>query len=406
MNRTEKVKIYGSIVSISFIQGLQFSVAPVLGQISRHYPAVDISLVQMLITGPALSAMVFSLIAGWLAVRISMKKLLVSGSFLAGAAGIAPFLWDSFPLLFACRMLYGISLGLALALNTAVVARFFQGDERVTAMGFQAASIGGGMVVVSAVGGALGSLGFRLSYLVNVIGFISMIVLAVFLPGTNGEEADRGNNGRRPGDGTESIRLSHPVFMMCLLGMLEFLFLISFTTNIAMQMSGELAGNSSASGSLTGIFSGTQIIVGLVLGRITRLFKKAALPAAMASFAVGSLMLAAFPSDYLMLAVGAVFCGISQGIFVPTAMVEVSGAVLPAATAMAAACYGCAQCIGQFISPMVLNAVTSAVFKSVTTTPVYVVAAVGMFLAAVLAAFVKMGTHACLKHADEIKLGE
>ena len=107
-----------------------------------------------------------------------------------------------------------------------------------------------------------------------------------------------------------------------------------------------------------------------------------------------------------MLAVGAVFCGISQGIFVPTAMVEVSGAVLPAATAMAAACYGCAQCIGQFISPVVLNAVSFAVFKSVTTTHVYVAAAVGMFLAAVLAGFVKMGTHACFEHADKIKLGE
>ena len=31
---------------------------------------------------------------------------------------------------------------------------------------------------------------------------------------------------------------------------------------------------------------------------------------------------------------------------------------------------------------------------------------VGMFLAAVLAGFVKMGTHACFEHADKIKLGE
>ena len=205
-----------------------------LGQISRHYPAVDISLVQMLITGPALTAMVFSLISGGLAVKISMKKLLVSGSFLAGAAGITPFLCDSFPLLFACRMIYGISLGLVLALNTAVVARFFEGDERVSAMGIQAASIGGGMVVVSAVGGALGSLDFR--YLVNIIGFISMIVLAAFLPETNPGEAYREKTGRIPGDGTKSIRLNRSVFMICLLGMLEFLFLISFTTNIDWQV--------------------------------------------------------------------------------------------------------------------------------------------------------------------------
>ena len=100
------------------------------------------------------------------------------------------------------------------------------------------------------------------------------------------------------------------------------------------------------------------------------------------------------------------FCGISQGIFVPTAMVEVSGAVLPAATAMAAACYGCAQCIGQFISPVVLNAVSFAVFKSGELLLPEEMEEVGMFLAAVLAGFVKMGTHACFEHADKIKLGE
>ena len=58
---------------------------------------------------------------------------------------------------------------------------------------------------------------------------------------------------------------------------------------------------------------------------------------------------------------------------------QVSGAVLPAATAMAAACYGCAQCIGQFISPVVLNAVSFAVFKSVTTTHVYVLSLIHIF---------------------------
>ena len=55
------------------------------------------------------------------------------------------------------------------------------------------------MVVVSAVGGALGSLDFRLSYLVNIIGFISMIVLAAFLPETNPGEAYREKTGRIPG---------------------------------------------------------------------------------------------------------------------------------------------------------------------------------------------------------------
>lgn len=53
MSKGKKIKIIISIAAISFIQGLQYCVSPVLGQIQEHYPDVNISLVQMLITAPA-----------------------------------------------------------------------------------------------------------------------------------------------------------------------------------------------------------------------------------------------------------------------------------------------------------------------------------------------------------------
>ena len=179
MSIAEKIKIYISIIAISFIQGLQYCVSPVLGQIQAHYPAKNVSTVQMLITAPALLAMVVAIVSGWLVVKVSKKKLLLSGSLVAGIMGFLPFLNDSFALLFISRTLYGISLGLATALNTAVVADFFEGDERVTAMGIQAASVGAGMVVVTTVGGMLGANGFRGAYFINIIGFISMAMIAL-----------------------------------------------------------------------------------------------------------------------------------------------------------------------------------------------------------------------------------
>ncbi len=74
-------------------------------------------------------------------------------SLVAGITGFLPYLSDSFGLLFFSRTFYGVGLGLATALNTAVVAEFFEGDERVSVMGIQAASVGAGMVVVTTVGG-------------------------------------------------------------------------------------------------------------------------------------------------------------------------------------------------------------------------------------------------------------
>lgn len=132
MNKTVKFKIIVAIVCISFIQGLQYSVSPILGQISGHYPDVDVSLVQMLITAPALLSILVSILSGFLVVKISVKKLLLIGAVISGVTG---FLADNFWLLFVSRTVYGIGLGIATTMNVAVVAEFFEGNERAQVMG-------------------------------------------------------------------------------------------------------------------------------------------------------------------------------------------------------------------------------------------------------------------------------
>lgn len=377
MSNSKKIKVIIAIVAISFIQGLQYCVSPVLEQIQNHFPDVSVSLVQMLITAPALLSMIVSLISGGLVVKVSKKNLLVFAGFVAGATGLLPLLSDSFALLFVSRTLYGVALGLACTLNTAVVAEFFEGDERVSVMGIQAASIGAGMVVVATVGGKLGMLGFEKAYFVNLIGFLSMLCIAFLLP----------NTGKTKVSKTEKLSLSPKVFIVSGLGMLEFLFLITFTTNIAMHLSGTLKGNAALSGNLTGIFSGAQIVIGLILGLITKVTKKYTLPIAMLSFVVGGILLIGFPDHSILLMAAALFCGFSQGMFIPQAMVEVANAVKPAATALAAACFTCAMCFGQLISPTVLNGISSVLFGEISSVHVYQIATVGMLLVA-MAAFV------------------
>ena len=233
LSKTDKIKIIITIVAISFIQGLQFCVSPVLGPIQKHFPEAGVSMVQMLVTAPTLLSIVVALISGALVMKISKKKLLVFAGLVAGVTGFLPFLADSFWLLFASRALYGISLGLAIALNTAVVAEFFEGDERVAVMGIQAASVGAGMVVVTTVGGFLGGFGFEKSYFINSIGFISMLLIAFCLPDTGTVKTEQGEN----------LEMTPRVWTVTALGALEMLFLITFSTNIAMHLGGSLAGS-------------------------------------------------------------------------------------------------------------------------------------------------------------------
>lgn len=372
----KKIKIIAAIAAISFVQGLQYCVAPVLDQIQKHYSTVSISLVQMLVTVPSLLSILVALISGGLVMKVSKKKLLLFGALVAGITGLIPFLSDHFGLLFVSRLAYGIGLGLACTLNTAVVAEFFAGDERVAVMGIQSASIGAGMVIVTTLGGSLGAIDFRLAYLVNIIAFLSFAVIAFCLPDT----------GKTLVTGSRGIKLTKEVFIVSWLGMLELLFLITFTTNIAMHLSGSLTGNTAVSGVLTGLFSAAQIVMGLILRSVTKVTGKYTLPAAMLCFCAGALLLIGFSDNYLYLSVGAVLCGFSQGMFIPQAMCDVSAAVEPASTTMAAACFTCFNCFGQIISPTVLNMGAQLFFGQVSTTNVYILAAGGMALSAAAAA--------------------
>lgn len=370
MNNKKHLGIYAAIAAISSIQGLQHSIPPVLEQIAARYSHVSVSLVQSLMTIPSLLAMVIALVSGWLVTRMSKKKLLLFAGLSAAVTCLLPLLTDSFPLLLISRTLYGVPLGLAAALNTAVVADSFEGEARVSAMGYQSVTIGLSIMLVSTVSGWLGKLGFRFTYLIGLLGFASATVLLLCLPDTGKAKTAEG----------EHIRPTKAVWQAAIFTALEFLFLITFNTNIALHMSGKLAGDTAAAGLLTGMYAVAQIPAGLLLKHINRFTGRFTIPFAMASFCVGGVLLIFFPESLPMLLLGAFFCGFSQGAFVPQAMVEAANAVPPAASALAGAFVTSGMCIGQLISPAVLNNVTGLFFSEATTGNVFVIAVIGMLL--------------------------
>lgn len=382
--KTEKsttIRIYITIACISLLQGLQFGPSPVLKQIQDHFPDVSTSLIKMLVTGPSLIGMFCALACGVMVTKISKKNLLLGCSLIAAVTGLIPLAVDSFVVLLGCRVVYGVALGFATALNTAVVAEWFEGEARVKAMGFQAATVGAGMTITTAGAGFLGSSVFSNSYFIHALAFLSFVLILVCLPETGKAVPTEGNK----------VSVNGRVLMIGLLGLLEYIFLISYTTNISMHLSGSLEGDTIASGNLTSIFSIAQIIIGLILGYITKITKKATIPVAMGSFTLGAIVLVLFPSNFPMLCIGALLCGFSQGVFMPTAMVEAANAVPPIAAAMASGVLTCGTCIGQLISPFLLDNTAKAINGTVTTTGVYTVAAVGMAISAVFAAFVMLG---------------
>ena len=86
------------------------------------------------------------------------------------------------------------------------------------------------------------------------------------------------------------------------------------------------------------------------------------------------------------------FCGLSQGVFIPTAVTYASNVVKPSSVAMASAVFTCAMCLGQLVSPLLLNNIAKMVFGEVTTSGVYTIAAMGMAISGVAATIWKNRT--------------
>ena len=376
-NGSIKIRVVATVFAISLVNGLQHSLSPVLSGVHEHYPNIDVSLVQMLVTVPTLVGVLFALLTGWLALHISKKKIFLFAALAAGITGLVPLASDSFTVLFLSRAMYGMSLGIVVSLVTALVADFFDGDERVQVMGIQGASVGAGMVLVTTLAGIVGRTDFHHAYYLSILGFIAFFAILVLLPEIPVSKPEKGQK--------KKIRLNREVFRMAAFIFAEGFFIIIFTTNLAMHLSGPLKGDAAIAGIITGVFSAAQILMGILLGRIAKVTKRYTLPVAMFSLAAGYLLRAFFPGTLPVLMISAVLCGYSPSVYCAKSMQEVTTVVDQDSTPMAASLLTCSLMLSQFVSPVVINTLSNVFFGSVTTTGAYLLGSIGICIAGILA---------------------
>ncbi len=371
---TNKNRIKVAIVGIALCQAMQLTLSPVLPQIAAAFPRVRTSLIQMLITAPMILGALIAILSGWLVTRLSKKKLLMIGILIIGIGGLLPLAKDTFSLLFGARLFVGIGLGLLTTLSTAVVSDHFSGRQQAGVLGIQSAGVGGSMLLVTTVAGLVGREGYTNTYWINSVAFAVLIMVVFFLPDMGPVRPKK----------DEKIRLNRRVYGLALLTVIEFIFVISFSTNIAMHLAGSYRGDSSVAGLLIGAFSGVQVVVGLLTGWITGYTKNNSLYVAMVLFALGALFLIFYPGTLVGLFTGAILCGASQGLYVPRVMFEASNAVEQKATAMAVGLIVVAISLGQVLSPLILNAISSLAWGETSTQAVYTIGAITLLLVPML----------------------
>jgi MFS family permease len=337
-------------------------VAPSLPLIRDHFgqgPRVEL-LVRLVLTMPALFIVMGAPLAGWFADRRGRKGLLAWSMVLYAVAGSAGAFLPSLEGILVSRALLGLAVAGVMTAVTALLADYFDGEERARVLGIQAAFMGMGGVVFTTLGGVLAGVDWRGPFLVYLLALGALpAVLALLWEPLRGE----GPRGTPSRSDSPPLRARLPMDVVLPVYLVGFLLQLAFYT-IPVQIPFRLAELSGQG----------PLLAGLAIGTTSLFFSGASLVAARFNqgLAPGSVILRGF----LVSALG--FTGIALagggGTLFPALAVSGAGfgLVLPAMgvwltrevpvslRGRALGGYTTALFLGQFVSPLATQPILRA----------------------------------------------
>ncbi|SCL58129.1 MFS transporter [Micromonospora peucetia] len=295
--------------------------------------------------------------------RWGVRTPLALGLILYGLAGGAGLATDSYPLLIATRLLFGVGAALVFAGTTLGLLDLHEGAARDRTMGWRSTAISLGGVLFPLLGGVLGGISWHAPFGVYLLGVPLGLVTLWALPGRRAANASGDVSAGRPGRSGSLWNLlrGHPA-LVGIYGLQAVTSLLLYGVLVFLPL--RLAEVGITETAVVAVFTGTpslvMSIVGLGYPRIrARLGQLRLLAVTLAVFTAALITLGLTGAPVLMLVAPAVF-GIGMGLAVPALTVMVAEHAPPARRGQATALLASATFAGLFVSPLLLGSVQAA----------------------------------------------
>ena len=365
------LKIKVAILAACSILTIAIALTPILAEISRAFPAASTSTIQMITVLPGLVALPFSLIAGTIATLITKKTMALLSMVVMMVGGLIPLAaHGSIEVLLIASGIVGAGSGFLIPVSASLISDHFDGHERSTMMGLQAALINTGGVIFAILGGALAQSGWFNAYWVFVLIVPATVIVAVLLP--KGQVVKT--------HGASGFKLNSNVVYLSLVSLIFGLLYTTFNTNVALYLDATHLGGPGEAAIAVSCFSSIGIVAGLFFGKTMRLFQRFTLPLALGTAFVG-VTLAWLGGHLVLIWAGALLVGFGLSTLMPFGVFSVTQNVPPAATSLAIAVFTAAVSLGGFASPFVINAIAGLIGDGGVKVR-YLVAAVGLAILA------------------------
>ena len=204
MKQAKLKPLAASILSLSLLTVMAgAAVAPALEVIRAHFSDASRTSVQLIVSMPAVFIVITNLCFNRLAEKFGSKTLVMTGLVLYTAGGCCAGLFDSIGLVLLMRALVGMGVGMIMPLSTGLLTYYFPPEKREGLLGLASAANQLGGVIATLLAGLLAGISWRLSFMVYLMGLISIVLCLIFLPNdriggaSQPDEAPRGGVFRR-----------------------------------------------------------------------------------------------------------------------------------------------------------------------------------------------------------------
>lgn len=360
-----KIGIYAMAVLMMGIVGVSGS----LTVIGAQFPTASQSLIQSIISIPCLAVLPTTLLSGKLMDSMPKKTLGIIGMVIFLVGGVVPVCLTSLPVILVFRGIFGIGVGIVQAVASALVAENFVGPEREAVQGTMTSAQMLGCAVMVFAGGWLGDIAWNASFLVYGIAVLSLIIAFICLPLVRAPKKDSADVARG------KTRLNKSSWSWAGITFALFIGVQVYTVYISYVLNEKSIGGAAESGATVAVACIGGFIMGILYGKLAG-------RAGNLTFAIGlfvmalSYLILALAGSMTVIYIGGFVYGIAMAICMPAAFVNTANSVDAFSSAMALSITMCAQNLGQFVCPYIMNVITGITGSAQPSTLTYLLAAI------------------------------
>ncbi|ANJ27135.1 MFS transporter [Agromyces aureus] len=347
-------------------------ITPILPQLSEHFGAIAGAevLVPMIVAIPALMIALFAPFAGQIVDRLGRKPLLVTAMIAYALVGTAPAWLEALPAILVSRVLVGICEAAIMTVCTTLIVDYFHEKRRRDRyLGLQTVVTTLAATAFIVLGGALGVGGWHTPFWVYAISLVVAAFMIVSLweptPAEAGEVAPAASGAVASDSVNVAAKVKVPwarigvPLLVTLFGGLTF-YLLVLEMSYLVVGTGIAATDTAAIGGVAAAASLATAIGGLSFAALSRRLRHGVLiPVAFGMQAVGMVVIWMVPGMPGIIP-GALVASLGSGLLLPSLVTWVVSAAEFADRGRVTGWWTAAFYFGQFLTPIVVAALTVA----------------------------------------------